>query len=131
MFNKSFNLSTCFNPNFILEVDEAERLIRRADAPNEPSYHTACSSRDDLAHEAKITDAWTQAREVRGRKDVANVHEDIEIEDKESELNPERADMTEYPTQDFVILSEVQRMISAGMEKSISNCNNPVWTGLL
>lgn len=55
----TFNRCTRLNPNFIVEVDEPKRLIRRFHAPNESSYHMARASRDTIRQEAKIIEAWT------------------------------------------------------------------------
>lgn len=62
-FNMSFNGSTSSSPNLILELDAYGRLMRRTDAPNESSNHTARASRDILAQEANTMDAWTQVLE--------------------------------------------------------------------
>lgn len=53
-------------------------------------------------------DTWKKALDNRDCGDVANVDEDIEIDNEQSKLDPKRADTTEYPTRDFVTLSEVK-----------------------
>lgn len=62
-------------------------------------------------------DARTQALIKRGCKDVANLDEDIEIENKESELDCERSDTTQYLTQDFFTPLEVQNFDPSGNGK--------------
>lgn len=51
-------------------------------APNLLSFRRARASRDNLAQEAEIMDAWMQALEDHDIKDVAKVDEDIETEDE-------------------------------------------------
>lgn len=53
------------------------------------------------------------------------MHEDIKIEDKELELDLERAPSTENQTQDFVTCSDVQAIIAVGMEKVASDLHAP------
>lgn len=46
-------------------------------------------------------------------KDSNNVHEGISIEDEELDLDRDRAQMTEYPTQDFFTRLKVQDTLAA------------------
>lgn len=71
-----------------------------------------------LAQEVEVMKTWTQALENRESENVDNVDEDVEAEDKVLELPRERAETTEYPTQDFFTTSEGQKKIAAEMEKS-------------
>lgn len=80
------------------------------DVPNDSSCPTAGTSKDILTQEPEITVKSTQVLEHCYSKDVANVEENIEIEEEKSELDREPAETTEYPTQDFDTVSELQRM---------------------
>lgn len=71
-----------------------------------------------------------QALEYFYCEEVTHVNEYIEIEDEEWELDCDPADTTEYPAQDFVTRSKLQRMITAEMGKSPAHCKDPVLTGL-
>lgn len=130
-FIMAFNRSAQCNGNLILRVYEHERLMWCTDAPNEYSCHIARASSYILEQEAEIVDAWTRALEDRDCKDVANVNKDIKVEVEESELHLERTDITQYLTQNFVTLSEVQNMIAAGMGRSKSYYNHPALARLV
>lgn len=119
----SFNLSTPSNPNFFVEVDESERLMRHTNALNESSCYRAHTIRETLLKEARIMDARIQDWENGDGESADTLNEDIEIEDKGSELENERTQKTEYPTQDSVTRSKVQDMIAAELERSTSHCN--------
>lgn len=60
-----------------------------------------------------------------------NLNEDINIEDKESELDREQSQATECLTQNRLTGSEEQDMFGPEMEKSTSNCNDPLFAGLV
>lgn len=62
---------------------------------------------------------WRQALVDREGEDADSVEEDIDIEDKELEINGERAKTTEYPTQAFVTRSEVQKWSQLEWEVNI------------
>lgn len=47
-----FKRLTCSNPNIINEVDEPKRLMRRTDASNQSSYHTARAEKEIIAQGA-------------------------------------------------------------------------------
>lgn len=69
--------------------------MRRTDVPNEPSYHESNAPREVLVQEVELMQAWTQALEVHDGEDTDNGDEDIEIEDKEWDLNRKQTQMTE------------------------------------
>lgn len=58
-------------------------------------------------------EACTKFLEDPDGGDPDNVVEDIKIEDREQELDPERAQKTESPTQGLGTLLKVQDMIAA------------------
>lgn len=97
-------------------MGEPERLIRLTRSPNEFWYHTEGAAGESLVQEAKITYVWTQALEIRSREDAYNVDEDTRIEDGVLEIDLERAQVSEYLTQEFVTRWEVREMIASGME---------------
>lgn len=76
-------------------------------------------------------DALTRALDDSDGEEAANVYEDLELEDEESELNCERFQTTEYSTHDFVSGSEVPDMIAAKMEMPIPYRNAPLLAGLV
>lgn len=96
------------------------------DFTNELLYHTTCATRETLAQGAEITIARVEALEDPDFEDVDNVDEDKEAEDEGSELDRERAHMTEYHTRDFATLSKEQGMI-AKMENLKSHCKLLYW----
>lgn len=93
------------------------------DVPNESSFHTARASREVLAREVKIMDAWTQALEYSEGEDAEKKDEDFWIEEGELELDLERAQVMEDTTQELVTRSVGQDLISAEMERWTSHCN--------
>lgn len=72
----------------------------------------------------------TQGLEDCDGEDAANVDEYIKTADKESELDCDRAETTEYLTDDFITHLEVQNLMAAGMRKSTSHQNDFVLRGL-
>lgn len=68
-------------------------------------------------------DAWMQALKDCEDEDEDIVDKEINIEDKELDLNRERAKVTEGPTQEFGTGLEVQTMIAAEMKTSRSHRN--------
>lgn len=87
MLNMFLNSSVRSIPNIIRQVDVLECLTRRTDSSNEVSHHTKRSSRELLAQEVKIMDAWKQSLEDCDIEDAHNRDGDIKIEDEESELD--------------------------------------------
>lgn len=96
-----FNGSTCSDHHFILVVDEPENLLRRLDALNDSFQYMARALRDILVQEFEILKAQQKSLKDRKSQQAANVDEDINIEDKESELDQGRAEPTEYQTKDL------------------------------
>lgn len=62
---------------------------------------TDSAPRDILVQEDEIREAWMPDLEERNCEDADNVDENIEIEEEDWELDLERAEATEYPTQEF------------------------------
>lgn len=69
----------------------------------------------NVVQEAEIMEAWLQALEDCDSKDDESVDEDIGIKDEELDVDRKRAQVTECSTQGFLIRSEIQYMIGAGM----------------
>lgn len=80
---------------------------------------------------AKIIEACTQTLEEPESKDAANIDENIEIADEQSELDGERVYTTEYPTQDLVLHSEVQEMIATRIKRWTSYSKDLVLSVLM
>lgn len=78
------------------------------------------------AQETETLDAWRQALQDYNGDDAGNVDENLNIQEKESELDRERSQTTEYPAQDFVTRSKAQHIIADDMEKSTSPWNAAV-----
>lgn len=53
-------------------------------------------------------DAPSQALEDCDGRDVVNVDKDVKVDNEKPRLDRTRADVTEYPTQDFVTRMDVQ-----------------------
>lgn len=70
-----------------------------------------------VAQDAEMLDAWTQVLEDCEREDADNIDEEIGLEYREMHLNRERAETTKYPSQYFATRSEVQKLITAELEK--------------
>lgn len=66
-----------------------------------------------------------QALKDRDAEDADNLDDDMEIEKQESGLDCDPAHTTEYPTQNFFTPSEIQKTVTAEMEKSTSHRNEP------
>lgn len=73
----SFQFSTRSIPSNISKEDEPEHLMRRTDAPNGPSCHTAHELRVLLAQEAENMDPWMLALDDCDVKDADSKDEDI------------------------------------------------------
>lgn len=86
-FNMYLNRFYRSNHNFIPEVDDPDRLITHNNAPNESSYHTTRATREILAQKVYSTGAYMHALKVRDGGGADNVNEDIDIENKVSELD--------------------------------------------
>lgn len=72
-----------------------------------------------------------QAFEAHNGSDADNVNENIGCEDEELEFEHERAQVTEYPTQDLLTSLEVQAMIATEVKKSIAEGKAHVLTELV
>lgn len=92
----SFDCSTCTIPKVIPQVDVPVRLMTCIDAQSESSNDTARESSEILYQESKIMEVWTKAFEDRDREDAANVYNEINTVDEESEKDRERARATEH-----------------------------------
>lgn len=54
-------------------------------------------------------DVCREALEVHTGKNLANLDKEIQIDNEESELDRERVDKKQYPTEDFVTRLELQK----------------------
>lgn len=127
----NFYCSICSNPNIIPEVDEPVRLMRCTNVRVAPSYHVARASREIIVQEVEIMDEWTQALKDPDAEYADNVDGGVETEEKESELDRERSQTTNYRTQGFVIRFVVQHMKAVEMETSKFHSNDPLLAGLV
>lgn len=62
-------------------------------------------------------------------KEVDNVDEAIDIEDKLSEHDCKRTQTTEYSTQAFITSSQIQNMVAAEKQTTKSNCKSVLLAG--
>lgn len=76
-------------------------------------------------------ETWRQALENHISEDADNVDDNIKIENKESEVDSDRAQTMGYTTQDFLNGPEVPDIMTNGMEKSTSHRNTNVFAGLV
>lgn len=67
-----------------------------------------------IAWEAEIMNAWRQALEDSDVKDAYNVDRYINIEEKQSELDPERTQATEYLTRQSAMHLKVRETYDRG-----------------
>lgn len=81
--------STCSSPNINTELNDNDRLMKCNDLPKDLLYHMVCTSRKIRSQKVEILDPRTKALDGRYGEDSNNVHEDLEIEDREPESERE------------------------------------------